>query len=133
MATKKKPTIKNTKQRAGVILNSILRTVAEEVTEMVTVVGLDGPEDKMVTKAEALVRLGFKHALGFTETRVDDKGTETKIVHPPDRVYGCMIWDRMEGRVAAVEPGKKEKRTIADRVGEQNKKRLNVIAKDSVK
>ena len=125
----KKPTIKGAKQRAGVILSRILREVAEEVTEMVTIDG----EDKMVTKAEALVRLGFKHALGFTEKRVNDEGVEFEIIHSPDRVYGVMIWDRMEGRVAAIEPGKKEKRTVADKVGEQNKNRINRIAKDSVK
>ena len=118
MAKKKKPTIRGTKQRAGIILNSILRTVAEEVTECVTISG----EDKMVTKAEALVRLGFKHALGFTEQKVVS-GELVDIQHQPDRVWGAMIWDRMEGRVAAVEPGKKAKRTVADRVGEQSKKR----------
>jgi len=120
---------KSPKQRAGTILSSLLRSISEETTELVTIDG----EDKMVTKAEALVRLGFRHALGFTETRVNDDGTELNIVHMPDRVWGSMIWDRMEGRVAAVEPGKKEKRTVSDKVGEQNKKRLNDMAKRSTK
>lgn len=127
MANKKKPTIKGAKQRAGLILSSMLRNIAEEVTEMVTVDGVD----RMVSKAEALVRLGFKHALGFTEQKVVG-GELTDIVHPPDRTWGAMLWDRMEGRVAAVEPGKKEKRTVADRVGDQNKKRLNAAAKRAV-
>ena len=121
---KKESTIQGTKQRAGVILNQILREVAEERTEMVTVNG----EDKMVTKAEALVRLGFKHALGFTEQKVVN-GELIDIIHQPDRVYGAMIWDRMAGRVAAAEVGGKEKRTVSDRLGEQSKKRINEISK----
>ena len=125
----KKPTVKGTKQRAGLILSSMMRTIAEEVTEFVTIDG----EDKMISKAEALVRMTWKHALGYTEKRVNDDGTKVDIVHHPDRVYANMLYDRIEGRVAAVEPGKKEKRTVADKVGDQNKKRINAIAKDSVK
>jgi len=116
------------KQRAGLILSSLLRSIAEEVTETVIIDG----EDKMVSKAEALARLTWKHALGFSEMKVIDNQL-TEIVHSPDRIYVSMLYDRLEGRVAAVEPGKKEKRTVADRVGEQNKKRINAMAKDSVK
>ena len=123
----KKPTIKGTKQRAGLILSSLMRSIAEEVTEFVT---LDG-EDRMVSKAEALVRMTWKHALGFTEKRINDDGTEVNIIHLPDRVAANVLYDRIEGRVAAVEPGKKEKRTVADKVGDQNKNRINQIAKDA--
>jgi len=124
----KKLTIKGAKQRAGLILSSMMRSIAEEVTEMVTVDGTD----RMVSKAEALVRMTWKHALGFTEKRINDDGSETEIIHFPDRVYANMLYDRIEGKVAAVEPGKKEKRTIADRVGEQNKKRINAVAKKAI-
>jgi len=71
-----------------------------------------------------------KHAIGFTEQRINDKGVAYDIIHPPDRTYIAMVWDRAEGRVAAVESGGKEKRTVADRVGEQSKKRINSISKD---
>ena len=122
---KKEPTIKGSKQRAGLILSSLLRNIAEEVTELAIIDG----EDKMVSKAEALARLTWKHALGFTEKRVNDDGTECEIIHLPDRIYATMLYDRLEGRVAAVEPGKKEKRTVADKVGEQSKKRINALTK----
>ena len=125
----KKPTVKGTKQRAGLILSSFMRTIAEEVTELVTVDG----EDKMVSKAEALVRMTWKHALGYTEKVKNGQGVLVDLEHKPDRVYANMLYDRIEGRVAAVEPGKKEKRTVADKVGDQSKKRINAIAKDSVK
>lgn len=125
----KQPTIKGAKQRAGLILSSLMRSIAEEVTESIT---LDG-ENKMISKAEALVRMTWKHALGFTEMRRSEEGANMiEVVHQPDRVYASMLYDRIEGRVAAVEPGKKEKRTVADKVGEQSKKRINSIAKDSV-
>ena len=128
--TKKQPTMKGAKQRAGAILSSLLRNIAEEVTELAIIDG----EDKMVSKAEALARLTWRHALGFTEKRFSPEGGNLiEVIHPPDRVYATMLFDRLEGRVAAVEPGKKEKRTVADRVGDQNKKRLNKIAGDSVK
>ena len=125
----KKPTIKGAKQRAGLILSSLLRSIAEEVTELAVIDG----EDKMVSKAEALARLTWKHALGFTEKRMNDSGIECEIIHLPDRIYATMLYDRLEGRVAAVDEGKKEKRTVADKVGDQNKKRLNKIAGDAVK
>jgi hypothetical protein len=124
MATDKK----SSKQRAGVILSSLLRTIAEEETE----VGGTVDDPIMITKAEALVRLVFKHALGFKEDRVGDKGERFEVEHKPDKTYIAMVWDRLEGRVAAVEPGKKEKRTVADKVGAQNKDRLNKLAKGSI-
>jgi len=125
----KKLVVKNTKQRAGVILSSLLRNIAEEETEFLKVPGGD---DRMITKAEALARLVWKKALGYTEQHTVNSEL-VDITYQPDRVYAAMLFDRLEGRVAAVEPGKKEKRTVADRVGEQNKKRLNNIAEDSVK
>ncbi len=124
---KKKLTIKGTKQRAGLILSSMMRSIAEEETEL----GGTKSDPKMISKAEALARLVWKKALGYTE-QVLRNNELIDDTHPPDRVYVGMLLDRLEGRVAAVEPGKKEKRTVADRVGEQNKKRINAIAKDSV-
>jgi len=129
MADKKKPTVKSTKQRAGVLLSSFLRDILEEKTEVND--SVDNPQ--MISKAEKIARLIVKHAIGFTETRISDKDVAYDVIHPPDRTYIAMVWDRAEGRVAAVEPGKKEKRTVADKVGDQSKKRLNKIAGDSVK
>lgn len=122
----KKPTIKNTKQRAGTILSSLLRNIAEEETEFHK--DIDG-NDRMVTKAEALARLVWKKALGYTEKTINTDGQELETVHYPDRVYASMLFDRLEGRVAAVESGKKEQRSVADRVGEQSKKRINALTK----
>ena len=124
---KKKPTIKGTKQRIGLILSGMLRNIAEEVTELVTIAG----EDKLVSKAEALARMTWKHALGFTDQKVIN-GELVDVQHAPDRVYANMLYDRLEGRVAAVEPGKKEKRTVSDRLSEQSKKRINSMSKKAI-
>lgn len=109
------------------ILSGILRDILEEKTEVND--SIDDP--RMISKAEKIARLMVKHAIGFTESRINDKDVAYDIVHQPDRTYIAMVWDRAEGRVAAVEPGKKEKRTIADRVGEQSAKRINSISKGS--
>lgn len=124
----KKPTIKGAKQRAGILLSSFLRDILEEKTEV-----NDSIEDpQMISKAEKIARLMVKHAIGFTETRINDKDVAYGVVHQPDRTYIAMVWDRAEGRVAAVESGKKEKRTVADRIGDQSKKRINAAAKKAV-
>lgn len=124
----KKPTVKGTKQRAGLILSSMMRSIAEEVTELNK--GTDS-EDKMISKAEALARLVWKKALGYTD-QVVTNGELVDREYPPDRVYVGMLLDRLEGRVAAVESGKKEKRTVADRIGDQSKKRINAAAKKAI-
>lgn len=116
------------KQRAGMLLSSLLRNIAEEETEFLKVAG---DNDRMITKAEALARLIWKKGLGWTEKVTAEDGTETEVSHHPDRVYVAILLDRLEGRVAAVEVGGKERRTVADRVGEQSKKRINSISKDA--
>jgi hypothetical protein len=116
------------KARAGLILSGILRDIAEEKTEL----GGSVDDPKMVSKAEALARLIWKRGLGWTEQKLVNNEL-TDIEHQPDRVYVQLLLDRLEGRVAAVEVGGKEKRTISDRVGEQSKKRINKIAGDATK
>lgn len=115
--------------KAGQLLSQFIRTIALEETELIK--GVDG-EDKMVSKAEALARLTWKKALGYTEQKKID-GVLTDIVHQPDRIYAGMLWDRMEGRAPLMNPEKKDRRSIADRVSEQGKKRSNKIAESSLK
>lgn len=118
----------SSKQRAGALISRFLRNIAEEETELI----IDGDDQKMVTKAEALARLVFKRALGFSETRINDEGNEVTVVHQPDKTYIAMVWDRLEGRVANVTEDKKKTRKVADRVGEQSAQRIKNIAKKSV-
>ena len=117
------------KARAGLLLSGFLRDIAEEKTELGG--AIDDP--KMISKAEALARLIWKRGLGWIEEIKNDNNQMVEVTHQPDRVYVSMLLDRLEGRVAAVEPGKKEQRTVSDRVGEQSKKRINSMSKDSGK
>ncbi len=113
--------------KAGKLLSKYVRQIAEEKTEFLK--GSDVSEDKMVTKAEALARLIWKKALGYTEMVVE--GTiETKFVHQPDK--GCMslIFDRMEGKAPAMVGDGDDKLTTSERVSEEGKKRINSAIED---
>ena len=106
------------KIRAGQLLSSHLRKIAQEETEFVA--GPDG--DVMVSKAEALARLMFKLALGWEEK--DVKTNKTKI-HNPSAGMIALIWDRIEGRSVPLASGDKQGRTLPKKVSEESKNRLN--------
>ncbi len=116
----KAPTIGD-KVRAGQLLSSYLRRIAQEETEFVA--GPDG--DVMVSKAEALARLMFKLALGWEE---DDVKTGKKKIHNPSAGMITLIWDRIEGRSVPLVGGGKEGRTLPTKVSEESKNRLNRMA-----
>lgn len=108
------------KIRAGQLLSSHLRKIAQEQTELIR----DQDGDRLGTKAEALARLMWKMALGYTET--DVKTGET-VIRGPDRGMIALVWDRIEGRAPLSADLGSKKRTIADRVSEQSKARLNKL------
>lgn len=118
---------KVSKAKAGRILNSLLRKIAEEPTEYLT--GITEPgDDRFVSKAEALARTVYRLALGYTEKRMvlDSNGTETeRLFHiPPDRHMIMLVWDRLEGKVGSADELNDKRGKIADRVSEQGKKRI---------
>lgn len=121
------------KIRAGKILSSALRKIMQEKTELI-----EDPEygDRMGTKAEALMRIWVKYALGFSEEipiiDVNHKITGYKtVIHQPDRIYGQLIADRIEGRVATALENNAARPTAANKVSKVNKERLNRLAEDS--
>ena len=119
-AAPKAPTIGD-KARAGRLLSDYLRRIAQEQTEFV-----EGPDgDIMVSKAEALARLMFKLALGWTE---DDVKTGKKKVHNPSAGMIALIWDRIEGRSVPLTGDDKQKRTLPNKVSDENLKRMNKLA-----
>lgn len=128
MAKKKSPkTDRGKLQKAGMLLSQFIRSIALEKTELVKING----EDQIASKAEALARLVWKKALGYTE-QVAEEGGLVDIKHAPDRTMIALLWDRMEGRAPLMNPDKKDRRSIADRVSEQGKKRSNKIAESSL-
>lgn len=111
------------KIKAGMMLSKYIKAIADEVTEMVK--DPQTGEDRMATKAEALARLIWTGALGFTE--IDIK-TGKEIIRKPDKTFIGIVLDRVEGRVVPVADKDKDKKaSLADRVGDQAKRRLNSL------
>ena len=122
---KKQNTLIGDKIRAGTLLSSHLRRIAQEETELV-----DTPDGEcLATKAEALARLMFKLALGYKEENIKD-GTVVEKVVGPDRGMMAQIWDRIEGRAAPANENLKKKRKLPKKVSDANKDRMNKIAKN---
>lgn len=129
MAKKDSPKTEHGKlTRAGQLLSQFIRDIALEKTALVKIDG----EDQIVSKAEALARLVWKKALGYTE-QIKEDGVLVDHIHVPDRTMIALLWDRMEGRAPLMNPDKKGGRTIADKISEQGKKRINKLAKSSLK
>lgn len=123
------------KVAAGKLLSKYIREILNEEHDD-PLIKARGEEAVMVTKAEAIARHVVKSALGYTEQEDVYIGGVKKgvkdVVHKPDKTFICLVWDRMEGRVAPMDakPGD-EKAKAADKVSEQGKKRLAQIAKKS--
>ncbi len=114
--------------RAGKLLSAFIRQIAEEETE--ALIDSDVSEDRMVTKAEALARLIWRKALGYKEVQIV-KGEAVDIKYAPDKGCMALIFDRMEGKAPASLDEGDEKLTVAERVSEQGKKRINEVIDDS--
>jgi len=120
---------------AGKLLSKFIREIASEVHDD-PIIKARGEDAVMLTKAEALARYMWKAALGYTEEEdVYKNGIKTgirQVIHKPDKTFIGMIWDRMEGRAAMIDPKTgSDKAKLADRVSEQGRKRLSQIAKQS--
>ena len=116
----KTPTIGD-KSRAGRLLSSYLRRIAQEETEFI-----EGPDgDRMGSKAEAMARLMFKLALGY---ETEDVKSNKIIIHGPDRGMIALIWDRIEGRATPVNDNLSKGRTLPKKVSDENKRRMNELA-----
>ncbi len=118
---KKPTTLLGDKQRAGRLLSSHLRKIAQEATEV-------NSEGGMITKSEALARLMFKMALGYT---VKDVKTNVEITYAPDKGMISLLWDRIEGRAGPVNDSDAQKRSLPKKVSDENKKRANNLATGS--
>jgi len=110
------------KQRAGHLISSYLRAISTEKTELVDVaIGPDKVERRIVSKGEALARDMVEKAL-----RHDDEKMKLE--------YRKLVLDRIEGRPDVGQVDEKQKRSsVPDRVSEENKKRINALAKSGEK
>ena len=87
-------------------------------------------EGNPITRFDQLAELIWNRALGFIET---DPKTNTDIIHKPDKHFINLIYDRMEGKIpTASSSDDKKKASLADRVSDQTRSRLNAMAEDDV-
>lgn len=113
------------KIKASKLLSQFIREIAQEAVIPLEDAGTD-TGIRMATRAEALARKMWQIAQGYDEHL--DSGKIKK--HAPDKAMITIILDRLEGRVLAVDvKDQKRKATVADRVSEQSKERINALAK----
>ena len=111
------------KQRAGRLLSTFLRAIAQEKT---TVVEDEDGVPKTVTKARALADQIWHRALG-TFVFIDPVTQQIK-QPPPDKAMIELIFDRCEGKVGTHEEEKKKDASVPDKVSQANKDKLNKLA-----
>ena len=110
------------KNATNILTGHIKRLGSESVT-------IDDEGDP-ITRFAILAKLVWDKALGYREEIKLDDGEVEVTIHKPDKGFIGMIFDRVEGRVAPVAADdSKKKVSLADRIGEQSKVRLNRLAK----
>lgn len=108
---------------AGKLLSKYIRDLADEP---VVPIEEDGSV-RMATRAEALARKMWEIAQGYDEVLDDGKVRK----HAPNATMITAILDRMEGKVPMTDTkDKKQKASVAERVGDQSKRRLNKLVKE---
>lgn len=109
------------KAPTGAVLSKYLRMLALEIET------LDAEGDP-ITKAEALAKLVWKHALGFEEPLNPDKPDEGKRINPPAVWAIDILYNRIEGKipVAVVE---EQGRSLTEKVSDLGKAKINSLAK----
>lgn len=117
---KKELSERGKKSKAGMLLSSYLKQIANEQTECIC--GTDG-DDRMATKAEKLARIIWEGALGCKDTKIVH-GERVDVIIPPDRSMINLIFDRIEGRAPMSTTDPRKKPTVSERITEQGKQRI---------
>lgn len=89
-------------------------------------------EDGAITKGEALARLLWKKALGYTEDIVTDEGEQQTVHHKPEVWAIQLLYDRLEGKTPQAVPEDDHRVKAADRVRELAANRINHLAEVAV-
>ena len=111
------------KSRAGRLLSTFLREIAQEKTEVMTA---DDEAPKKVTKAKALAAQIWARALG-TFVFLDPLTQQVK-QPPPDKQMIELIFERCEGKVGTHDEEVKKDASVPDKVSQANKDKLNKLA-----
>ena len=114
---------KNSRAKANRLVSKYLSDMAKLEDACID----DGEETRMCVRAEKLAEIIWRNALGFKE---EDVKTGAEIEHPPSLSYMKILLERLEGKVQDVSATKSGK-SMADRVKETTKQKINDIAKES--
>lgn len=101
-------------------LTNHLRELAAEAHDMTA-------EGDLLTKGEALARLLFQKALGFSEEIVDDEGFRSVLLHKPEPWAIQLIYDRIEGKTPQAITEDESRIKAADKVRALVAQRLNSV------
>ena len=114
------------KSKASRLLSHYIRQIANEPTKPLEDADAEGGI-RMATRAEVLARNLWKMAEGYEET-VNGKVK----MHLPNKAIIVLLLDRMEGRVPTIDAkDQKPKASVADKVGEQSRLRMNALVDKS--
>jgi hypothetical protein len=116
--------VPDTKTKQKITSRDLTRFLRELGAEVHTI----DNEGKVITRAEALAEAIWKRALGYSET--NKKGED--VYHPPEMVAIQLIYERVEGRAAVSLPEDKKGQSVAERVTELGKSRINRSAESAV-
>lgn len=81
-----------------------------------------------ITREEALARLLWNMALGWTEKARNDEGNWVEVIHKPVAWAMQAVWDRREGKVPQAIGEDEGRIKASDKVRELAKDRLNALA-----
>jgi hypothetical protein len=85
------------------------------------------PAGDMETKAQALARLLWKKALGYSDVRKNPQGEAVEVSCPPEAWAIQLVYERLEGKVAQTAPDEAGKISAAERVTDLARSRINAI------
>lgn len=106
------------------------RFKGRELTHHVRELGAEASEmlanGDVITRDEALARLLWEKALGYTKLMKNKlTGQMEEVYFGPEAWAIQLIYERREGKVAQAEPEKASKPTTAEKVSELSKSRIN--------
>lgn len=102
--------------KVGRLLSQFIKQIAQEK------IYYEGEgQELLITKAEALCRIIWRDAIGWTEITGDGKHT----IHKPDKTMIQLIYERMEGKPGTADEHKRKDTNISDKISEIAKNRVN--------
>ena len=115
-----RPVEKPGKYAGAIALTKQLRRLAAQID------AISGKTGDMISKAEKLAEVVWDRAIGYEEKTADGK----LVVHKPEPWAINLLFDRLEGRVP-ISVDDKTGKTLADKVSELGKAKLNAMLEDS--